>query len=1251
MSDARKWSAAQLRAIEERGKNLLVAAAAGSGKTSVLVERIIRRILQGETDVDRLLVVTFTNAAAAEMRERIEAALAQEIAKGTASPKLERQLALLSNASISTLHAFCQNVIRRNFSVIDLDPKFRLANEQERRLLQQDALEEVFEKKYDEAQEDFLSFAAAYGTEHGDEALYAMVLRLYAFSCSQPFPSRWLDSLAESFDLAEQQRLLDTPWAQSVLAQISFELAAGLAAIERLVEKAAALGYETCHAALEGDEKILKDLLDALAARDWEGLRQAFSSYAHARMSFPKGMDEEEKEEAKRLFTQPRDRVKQRIKKLRDTYFHATEEELLDDLRALSGMAHAIVDVVKDFTASFQAAKKERGVVDFNDLEHFALAVLCDKDAPEGELRPSAQALALREKYEEVMVDEYQDTNGVQEAILSLVARDDNLFAVGDVKQSIYRFRLADPQLFLKKQREYPTLGEKYARIDLSENYRSRAGVLAAVNWIFSQLMTPEAMELAYDDAAALHFAALYPEDSPKSLAGAAELHIIESDAESSVEPEEEDEEKAETSAVADGGAETPDGEEEEELKGFALEAAFIARRVHELMESGALVADKDGYRPLRWRDIVILLRAVRTKADILLETLRDADIPAYATLDAGYFQATEVRVVLAVLAVIDNARQDVPLAAALCSPIVGLSVSELAELRLAAPEEDIFGALLVVNDPAAKFSASLREKVDAFLRLLKGWRDLVRRVSVPELIWQIYRDTGYYDYVGGMAGGLLRQANLRMLADRARDYEETNFRGLFRFLRFIEKMQQMETDLSAARTLGEGEDVVRIMTIHKSKGLEFPVVIVAGLGSKFNMQDASQDLLMHRELGLGLYRTEREKSLRYSTFAREAVAERIKRESKAEELRVLYVAMTRAREKLILVGSTKKLAACAEGWCSFVTQTERALPAHAALAANSFLDWLGMTVARHADGAPLREKAALLEKRVAPEGKDDSRWQVEIVPASAVASVSAAVAEDDELFEKLRRGEPLEASEEKDDVEQMLAWQYAPHGVDNVPAKLSVTELKRRFSVEDAAEEKAYIPLKEVHGSSKNVFKRPDFMQEKTGLSAAEYGTLMHAVLQHIDLAGDTGREGLEKQLAKMVEQELLLPEQAKAVRLDAVASFLQSPLGTRMKKARRLWRELPFSRRLEAHRFYPEAESEARIFVQGVIDVLFEDEAGALVLLDYKTDKNTRPAAVREKYRLQIEIYTEAVEAILGRKVAERCLYLLQDGSVVQL
>lgn len=1245
MDSERKWSQAQLKAIEERGKNLLVAAAAGSGKTSVLVERIIRRILHGETDVDRLLVVTFTNAAAAEMRERIEAALAQEIAKGAASPHLERQLALLSNASISTLHSFCQNVIRRNFAAIDLDPKFRLAGAQEIRLLQQDVLEEIFERKYEEAEESFLSFAAAYGTERGDESLYVMVLRLYAFSCSQPFPSLWLDSLAARFDLEDTQSLFETPWASTVLAQISCILTGCLAAVQRLVEKSAVLGYEACHDALEEDERLLKRLLASLDGNDWDAMQREFSSYKHATMRFSKDMDAMEKEEAKRLFTLPRDRMKQKLKRLKETYFHSPEEDILDDLCALSCTAHVIVGIVKDFTAAFQAAKKERGIVDFNDLEHFALAVLCDKDAPEGDLRPSAQALALREKYEEVMVDEYQDTNGVQEAILSLVARADNLFTVGDVKQSIYRFRLADPQLFLKKHGEYPNLGERYVRIDLSENYRSRAGVLAAVNWIFSQLMTPEAMELTYDDAAALHFAAHYPESEENNLAGAAELHIIESDDIPAETTEHTDESN-------DNGASEDADEDADELKGFALEATFIARRVRALMASGTLVADKGAYRPLEWRDIVILLRAARGRADILLETLRDADIPSYASLDAGYFQAMEVRVVLSVLAVIDNARQDVPLAAVLYSPIVGLTFRELAELRLAAPEDDIFGALMAVNDPGAKFSAALQEKVSTFLRLLSSWRTLMRRVSVPELIWQIYRDTGYYDYVGGMAGGLLRQANLRMLADRARDYENTNFRGLFRFLRFIEKMQQMETDLSAARTLGENEDVVRILTIHKSKGLEFPVVIVAGLGSKFNMRDAAEELLMHRELGLGLYRVEREKSLRYSTFAREAVAARIRQESKAEELRVLYVAMTRAREKLILVGSTKKLAARAEGWCSFVTETKRQLPAYAPLEANTFLDWLGMTVARHRDGAPLLEKASLLEKRVAPEGDDDSRWQVNIVPGSSVTSINAAVPKEDEVFEKLRQGAPLPASEEKEAVEAALAWQYTPHGVEDVPAKLSVTELKRRFSAENAAEEKPYMPLMEKNGGfAAFSFKRPNFMQKKTGLSAAEYGTLMHTALQHLDLAGDCSRQGLDAQLAAMTEKELLLPEQAAIVRLDAIETFLHSPLGIRMKKARRLWRELPFSRRLEARRFYPAAEPAARIFVQGVIDVLFEDENGALVLVDYKTDKDTNPMNICRKYRLQIDLYTEAIEAILGRKVTERCLYLLHDGKVVQV
>ena len=1247
MAEGRIWSKRQEEAITESGKNLLVAAAAGSGKTSVLVERIIRRILSDKADVDKLLVVTFTNAAAAEMRERIGAALEEKIKDGVDIGHLERQMALLSNASISTLHSFCQTIIRRNFAAIDLDPKFRLANEQEMKILQRETLETLFEEKYEAQQKDFLSLVETYGSERGDEAAYHMVLSLYTFSCSQPFPELWLDGVAARFDLPEGTRLLDTPWGEAALEDCRLTFLSCLDAIKPLVGEASSLGWESCVPTLEADEEMLQNALDCLARKDWEGMRQLLPPQTKFKMlRFPRGLDDSEKDAIKKT----REAVKNKINQMTAMYFHSSEAVLLEDLRALSPVASALVALVREFSAAFQAEKKEKRLVDFNDLEHFALAVLCREDAPKGELRPSAAALALQEKYEEVMVDEYQDTNGVQEAILSLIRREDNFFVVGDVKQSIYRFRMTDPTLFLKKYTEYPTLGEKYHRVVLAENYRSRAGILAAVNWIFSQVMVPESMELAYDKNAALYPAAKFPETKGENLSGATELYLIERDSED--ENREEAQETKETKESADAARDgEEEGEEAEELEGFALEAAFIAQYVRSLVESGKLVADKEGYRPLRWRDIVILLRAVSGKADVLMEKLRDADVPAYAVLSEGYFEAMEVRVMLAALAVIDNERQDIPLAAVLHSPLVGLSASELAELRLIAPEEDLFGALLIANRAEVKLPEELRAKAAVFRHRLSEWRRLAWRVSVSELIWQIYRDTGYYDYVGGMNGGLLRQANLRMLCDRARDYEQTSFRGLFRFLRYIEELKKRETDLSTARTLGESEDVVRIMTIHKSKGLEFPVVIVADLGKGFNVKDAEGDLLMHRELGIGLYRVEKERSLRYSTLSHETVAACLRKESKAEELRVLYVAMTRAKEKLILVGSVKKLAARAEKWCAHTALAERQLPAYVPLEAKNLLDWVATAVARHADGAPIRELTEINGIEAVPLGEDDSHWDVRIVPASSIRKVQPAFEEDDEIFARLRTGAPLPASEEKEHVEKILSWRYAEWGVADVPAKLSVTELKRRFAAEEAAEDS----YREPHGASRETetfaFKRPNFVQKKEKLSPSEYGTLMHTVLQHVDLAGDLSEKGIEAQLETMAQKEILLPEQIKSVDSRAIEDFFAQSLGAEMKKANRLWRELPFSRMVEARRFYPDAEPEARIFLQGIIDVLFERADGKLTLLDYKTDRNTRPDVVRKKYQQQIDLYAEAVAAIFGRAPEERYLYLLHNGAVVSL
>ena len=1235
-----KWSPEQWQAIALSHKNLLVSAAAGSGKTAVLVNRILRHLLAREEgvepwDVDRLLVVTFTRAAAAEMRARIESELQKAIAADPGDERLERQLVLLSNASISTLHSFCQTVIRQNFAAIDLDPQFRLANEQELVLMRQDVLEELFEQKYEAGEEGFLHFADAYGSERGDDVLYDIVQSLYDYAQSETFPERWLESLAACFALPDGARLKDTVWMPVIRAAVESSLGKCREALRAFQATIAGLGaeeqpfYEEMVAVAAASLERIEAGLDA----GWDETRLAFAA-----MDFktfrgqPKTIEAEDKARLSELHNTD---IKKQLEKLRDRFFLEEEAVLLEDLRAEAPVMQTVTALAAEFGQAFAAAKREKNLLDFNDLEHFSLQILGTPDA-DGKLQPTPAAQALQERFQEIMVDEYQDTNGVQEAILSLVVHPGraNLFTVGDVKQSIYRFRLADPSLFLEKYRRYPVLGERYARIDLTRNFRSRASVLGAINFLFVQLMVPESMELTYDAAAALYPGAAYPElPAEQSLDGAAELIII----------DREDDAAAEDSSM-DGS------EEQEELRGFALEAQYIARRLRELAGAGKQVFDKETgtYRSLCWRDIVILLRSRKNKADVLLDALRTADIPAYASVNDGYFAETEIQVMLALLSVIDNARQDIPLAAVLYSPIGGLTAAELAELRIAAPQEDLFGALLQANAPESTCSAELREKAEHFLRQLTGWRNLARRSSVPELIWQLYRDTGYYDYAGGMPGGLLRQANLRMLCDRAADYEKTNFRGLFRFLRFIEKMQKMETDLAVARTLSENEDVVRIMTIHESKGLEFPVVVLADIGKQFNLQDLYAPLLMHRELGLGPRRVDLEKSVRYPTFARQAIALRMTQENKAEEMRVLYVALTRAREKLILVGSVNKgLQKRATEWCRFREYPGTPLPGYAPLDASSYLDWIAAAVARHADGQVLWSLADVAPGAAPLDYAQDAHWDVQVIPAGELQAEAPAAASVDAIFAAIRQQEPLPVEAAVPEIRQRLDWHYDFCGVQEVPAKLSVTELKQRFS-EKTAEREA----RPLVSARTELFSRPAFLQEERHLKGNEYGTIMHSVMQHMDLQQTLDAANIEAQLAMLVEKEVLLPEQQAVVPIRAVQRFFSSSLGQRMRNASRLWREMPFSRMLPARRFYPAVEDTAeKIFSQGIIDVLFEEADGQLVLLDYKTDRDTRPDRIQERYHLQLELYSEAVEALMGKRIKERYLYMLHDGSVVEV
>lgn len=1210
------WSKQQERAIKTRGKNILVAAAAGSGKTSVLVERVIQHIISGDCDINEILVVTFTNAAAGEMRQRIAQAIAQRLP----DKEKERQLILLNAASISTLHSFCQNIIRQNFHQIELDPKFRLANPQEIDLLKLDVLDELFEAKYDSDNNgDFLEFTDTYGNERGDDSIYDIILKLYEYAQSQPFPEKWLQSLPDYFTMPENTK--DCTWLQIIKDTVINQLQLAQDNLQIIRQEAAELNLDYCLKTIAKDTDLIDNLL-SLAQTDFTELYTAVNEIKFSVMRAPKGTDEQLKERFKSM----RDDVKKIITGLKDNYFAQPLDETLADMPQLQKQAATLCRITLDFTAAFARAKAEKTIVDFNDLEHFTLKILADKNSTADNLIPTDTARTLQHKYKEIMVDEYQDTNGVQEAILKLIASSDtpNLFFVGDVKQSIYKFRLAEPELFLAKYNTYPKRTD-CERIDLAQNFRSRKEILDGVNFIFSQIMTVKASELDYGEAEALRRGFDYPENA-RSLRSPIEIALF----------------AKENNNAAAANNETDD------LQGFEKEATYIVNRLKQLMQDNYLVFDKQekNYRPLKWRDIVILLRSVQDKAKILTEKLRDADIPVYASIETGYFQETEVRLMLSLLQIVDNPKQDIPLTAVLYSPIVNLTAEQLARIRLACPQGDMYSALNAAAAEKSRLKQSLKQKITHFLAKLEKWRNYARCHSVPELIWLLLDETGYYDYVGGLPEGMVRQANLRALYDRAAGYEQTSFRGLFRFLRFIQKMQNTGNDLAVARSLGESENVVRIMSIHKSKGLEFPVVILADIGKQFNLTDIQNPVLFHKKLGLGLYLNDARHHVRYQTLSRQAIAQQIIRENKAEEMRVLYVAMTRAREKLIMTGSVRDFTKFAAYCAKQTNSSDRILPEHIITNARSYLDWIGPALARHTDGLPLRNSS---DNTAATLLKDSSSWQISFIDKISDLTEPAEHDQADEILNTVKKLQPLPPTDNKIWIENRLGWIYPHQEGLTIPAKLSVTEIKQRFNLgEDEYTTRYYEEFS---------FHRPQFIQKRTAMTATEYGSLLHTVMQHLDFYGDLSDKGILHQLENMADREIIAKEHINKIYRKNIRDFLFNSLSSntkpvieRLRRAKSVQRELAFSRMIDAKKLlYTQANDNDTIFVQGIIDLLIEEDDG-FVLLDYKTDNNPEDI-VREKYAVQIKLYAQAAAEILHKPIKEKYLYLFHSGKSVEM
>jgi ATP-dependent helicase/nuclease subunit A len=1298
-------------------------------------------------------VLTFTTAAAAEMRETVGKAIGQKLNQHPGSRHLHRQLTLLNRAAITTIHSFCLEVLKQYYYRLNLDPVFRVTDDTEAALLRMEALEEILEESYSAGEEDFLSLVDAYGGDRDDTRLQEMVLKLYEFASGNPWPEQWLQAMGEAYR-PQGQALDELAWGKSVLAWVELRLLGLQNKLERaLILAAKPAGPEVYISTLREDLVLVGELVKSTSC--WSALEKAFTrqQFSNLKQCRDINVDDNLKERVKKI----RDEVKKKATGIKAELFERPEEELLADLEQMAPLIDQLIGLVSRFSRRYSQLKKAKGLVDFSDLEHYCLAILSaeqeqdqdqeqeqgdgdgDADSQSNQIQgnnlPSAVALELREHYAEVLVDEYQDTNGVQEAILQLVSRQGspqpNLFMVGDVKQSIYRFRLAEPALFMAKYQSYPReAGGSEQGVDLAKNFRSRQQVVEGVNFIFRQLMTPRVGELVYDHNAELVCGAQFPQGSAGMITGggAIELHILEKAPKENSADNAEDNSAESTEGWAaqepawgegdskegdpgssDASVEAAANAEQdnpEELDAIQREARLVAARIRQLVlgtgegrgpEFNVLDKQTGSYRPVRFRDIVILMRATRGTANTYLEEFRQAGIPGYADLGTGYFAATEVETMMSLLKVIDNPRQDIPLTAVLRSAIVGLNGEELAQVRLGDLKGDFYAAVcqgaklksahemsagvtpegVTLGEVAAEaglapeggLAPAVTAKLRKFLQHLECWRTMARQGSLADLVWRLYTDTGYYAYVGAMPGGAQRQANLRALYDRARQYEATSFRGLFRFLRFIEKFQQQGSDLGTARALGENEDVVRIMSIHKSKGLEFPVVIVTGMGKQFNLTDLKKTTLLHKELGLGLPFVNIELKLSYPSLAQLAIKKRLELELLAEEMRILYVAMTRAKEKLILVGSVQAVPKCAVRWCEQITHQPWNLPDPDLAEAKTFLDWVAPAVARHQDGLQLRLLAGIEGTEVlapGPISQHPSCWQVFSWQAE---DCRAATAEgkvgQDSMLGRIAAGLPLELPEQLAEelrmIDSRLSWKYPWADVVGKPVKATVTELKRSFS--PLEEEQEGNPLvfnaitqeaPKVKTRRSKLISRPRFLQERSGLSPTEKGSAMHMVMQHINFQADLSLQGIREQVARLELAELLTAEQAATIDIAAIASFFTSPLGQRVIGNTAVQRELPFTIALPEEQVYPELPTggQEKILVQGVIDALI-DEGDGLVLIDYKTDYVGEKGLDQlvENYRGQLNLYAYALEAILGRPVKEKHLYLFACGTSVQV
>lgn len=1245
MAQKLNYTPAQQAAIHARGSNVLVAASAGSGKTRVLVERV-QYLLQQNVGIDRMLVVTFTKAAASEMRERIQLSLQQTIKQTTDRQRkrwLTQQLLHLNTAAISTIDAFCLRIVQQYYYVIQLDPVFRqLTDETERQLLAEDVWNTVREAKYQEQRPLFELLTQNFSNDRSDDGLTAVVMKVFEFANARPDPEKWLQQLSDNYQWPETESFVQSQFYQGQLKPLLQDQLTELQAqVSRLQQQAEVQELTALAQALTNDQQQIKDLQNLILKASWDQLRTAFNGFKLTRPKNSKVLPEQK--DSKQQLMEQRKQLKLQFEKLIERFFTADEQQLRQINQQTQQLVGELAQTVLDFMQAFTAEKRRRHVLDFSDLEHLALQILSSPTNTGQQVRET-----LQQQFQEIMVDEYQDTNQLQEAILQQLTQPDpgNLFMVGDVKQSIYGFRQADPTMFLAKYHAFSQAQNTGQRILLAENFRSTANVDNFINLLFSQLMDQKIGGIAYDQTAQLKFGAKYYPELPQDQV---EINLFLANDQAA---------QSSSRAPENSGSEPYQADFSVDSKAQG-EVRMVGQRIKELLHSQQIFdRQTKKLRRLEPQDIALLV-PTRNNNLLIMDEFQQLGIPVIIKDAQNYFQTVEIQIMLSFLQIIDNPAQDIPLVSVLRSPIVGLKENELAYLRITDKTGDYYAAVRKFqqqgpSEAAPEFEQQLYRKIDHFWQLLQHLRTLARRSELADLIWEIYDQTGFLDYVGGMPGGAQRQANLHALYERASAYEKMSFKGLFQFIRFIQRMQEQQHDLAAAPAQTT-PNAVQVMTIHGSKGLEFPVVFLLNATHQINQQDLRQSYLLDSAGGIGLTWVDPAQRLKTATLAKVLLQDRAQKKLAAEQMRLLYVALTRAQQKLIITGSYKNQADAVKQWAAAQQSQRLLLPDSLRQKTASFMDWIGASLFRHPAFTDQHDE---IQATVLPELQTfNARFQLNWQTAADLPLVTAKQA--------LTTDQQSEPQEEQQlaVIKKELSYQYPNQILTATTAYQSVSEIKRLFNDPDeeeldfmASTQRPTPPARARRLVSADL-ALPQFMNQDQAIKPTQLGTAVHLVLQKVPLKKQPTRESLAELVTQLTNNGMISAKIATQIDLTAILNFFASSLGQKiLAQPEQVKREVPFSLLLPAGQLFPDlAKVSEDILVHGIIDGFLVTPKD-VYLFDYKTDYIQAGNAVKEKqlierYQGQLNLYAQALVKILKRPVTHKYLYLLRIGKLVEL